>query len=40
MNKDLLIESLNIAKDNFDFDGEYDKSDQIHNYLIELINEE
>jgi len=37
MNKDLLIESLNIAKDNFDFDGEYEKSEAVYKYLQELV---
>ena len=36
MNKELLIEALEIAKDNFDYDGEYDKSAQILVYLQEL----
>ena len=36
MNKELLIEALEIAKNNFDYDGEYDKSAQVLKYLQEL----
>ena len=36
---ELLIEALNIAKDNFDFDAEYHKSEAIERYLKELTNE-
>lgn len=37
--KELLIEALNIAKDNFDFDAEYHKSEAIEEHLKELANE-
>ncbi len=36
MNKEVLIEALEIAKNNFDYDGEYDKSAQVLEYLQEL----
>jgi hypothetical protein len=36
---ELLIEALNIAKDNFDFDAEYHKSEAIERYLEALTNE-
>jgi len=36
INKELLIESLQIAKDNFDYDSEYHKAEAIERYLIEL----
>ena len=35
---ELLIEALGIAKDNYDFDGEYDKSEQIETYIKALEN--
>jgi hypothetical protein len=40
MNKELLIESLHIAKDNFDFDGEYDKAEIVQDYIDELVKGE
>lgn len=39
MNKELLIEALIIAKDNFDYDAEYLKSESVERYLKELANE-
>lgn len=36
MNKDTLIEALWIAKDNFDYDGEYAKANQVESYINEL----
>jgi hypothetical protein len=39
MNKDILIEALDIAKDNFDYDGEYDKANQVRSYIKELNND-
>lgn len=39
MNKEVLIEALYIAKDDFDFDGEDDKASQIEAYIKELMNE-
>ena len=36
MNTELMIEALYIAKDNFDYDGEYDKASKVRDYLIEL----
>ena len=38
MDKELLIEALHIAKDDFDFDGEYDKANQIELHIKELVN--
>jgi hypothetical protein len=32
----LLIEALWIAKDNFDFDGEYNKANKVELYIYEL----
>lgn len=32
----VITEALMIARDNFDFDGEYEKSDLISQLLIEL----
>lgn len=37
MNNDLLIEALVIARDNFDFDGEHDKSETVQKYIQELM---
>jgi hypothetical protein len=37
--KELLIEALHIAKDNFDFDAEYHKSEAIERHIEELSNE-
>ena len=41
MNKEILIEALEIAKNNFDYDGEYDKAAEVVAYLQELeaVNE-
>jgi hypothetical protein len=39
MNKEILIEALEIAKNNFDYDGEYDKAGQVLAYLQELEGE-
>jgi hypothetical protein len=36
MDKDILIEALWIAKDNFDYDGEYDKANQVESYINKL----
>lgn len=36
MSKEILIEALEIAKNNFDYDGEYDKAAQVLAYLQEL----
>jgi len=36
MNKETLIEALEIAKNNFDYDGEYDKAADVMAYLQEL----
>jgi hypothetical protein len=38
--KELLIESLEIAKDSFDYDSEYHKAEAIERYLIELYEGE
>lgn len=38
--KELLIESLEIAKDNFDYDSEYHKAEAIERYLMELNERE
>lgn len=40
MNKKILIEALEIAKSNFDYDGEYDKSYEVVEYLKKLEQEE
>ena len=39
MNKEVLIEALEIAKNNFDYDGEYGKAGQVLEYLKELEEE-
>jgi hypothetical protein len=39
MNKEILIEALEIAKNNFDYDGEYDKAAQVLAYLKGLEDE-
>ena len=36
MNKEILIEALEIAKNNFDYDGEYDRAAEVLEYLKEL----
>jgi len=38
--KELLVEALEIAKDNFDYDAEYHKTEAIEKYLKELEEEE
>jgi hypothetical protein len=38
--KELLVEALEIAKDNFDYDAEYHKAEAIEKYLKELEEEE
>jgi hypothetical protein len=40
MNREILIEALEIAKDNFDYDNEGYKADQVRLYLIKLYEEE
>lgn len=40
MNKDILIEALEIAKDNFDYDAEYHKAEAVERYIKELQEEE
>jgi hypothetical protein len=37
--KDLLIEALSIAKDNYDYDNEDDKAQAIEKYIEGLLNE-
>ena len=39
MNKEILIESLEIAKNNFDYDGEYDKASEVLAYIQKLEGE-
>lgn len=36
MNKELLIEALEIAKDNFDYDAEYHKAEAVEEYIKQL----
>jgi hypothetical protein len=36
MDKEILIEALEIAKNNFDYDGEYDKSELVQEYIKQL----
>ena len=36
---ELLIEALEIAKNNFEYDAEYHKSEAIEEYLKELADE-
>ncbi len=36
---ELLIEALEIAKNNFDYDAEYHKAEAIERYLKELEDE-
>ena len=40
MDNELLIEALNIAKDNFDYDAEYHKAEAIERYIKELKGED
>jgi hypothetical protein len=37
---ELLIEALEIAKNNFDYDAEYHKAEAIERYLKELQEDE
>jgi hypothetical protein len=37
MNKELLIEALEIAKDNFDYDAEYHKAEAVKVYIKQLL---
>ena len=39
MNKEILIEALWIAKDNFDYDAEYHKAEAIERYIKQLQEE-
>ena len=39
MNREILIEALEIAKNNFDYDGEYDKASEVLAYLQKLEGE-
>ena len=36
MDKDILIEALEIAKNNFDYDAEYEKAEATEAYIKEL----
>jgi hypothetical protein len=40
MDKEILIEALEIAKNNFDYDGEYDKSELVQEYIKQLQGED
>lgn len=39
MNKEILIEALWIAKDNFDYDAEYHKAESVEEYIKQLQEE-
>jgi hypothetical protein len=39
VNREILIEALEIAKNNFDYDGEYDKASEVLAYLQKLEGE-
>jgi hypothetical protein len=39
VNREILIEALEIAKNNFDYDGEYDKASEVLAYLQKLEEE-
>ncbi len=39
MDKEILIEALEIAKNNFDYDGEYDKASEVLAYIQKLEGE-
>jgi hypothetical protein len=39
MNKEILIEALWIAKDNFDYDAEYHKAEAVEEYIKQLQEE-
>ena len=36
MDKDILIEALEIAKNNFDYDAEYNKAEAVEEYIKQL----
>jgi hypothetical protein len=36
MDKDILIEALEIAKNNFDYDTEYHKAEAVQEYIKQL----
>jgi len=36
MDKDILIEALEIAKNNFDYDAEYHKAEAVQEYINQL----
>ena len=36
MDKDILIEALEIAKNNFDYDAEYHKAEAVAEYIKQL----
>ena len=39
MNKEILIEALEIAISNFDYDNEWDKADEVRDYLDKIKKE-
>jgi len=39
ISNELLVEALWIAKDNFDYDAEYDKAEAVKRHIEELSNE-
>ena len=39
MNKEILIEALEIAINNFDYDNEWDKADEVRDYLDNIKKE-
>jgi hypothetical protein len=39
ISNELLVEALWIAKDNFDYDGEYDKANKVESYINKLEGE-
>ena len=39
MNKEILIEALEIAISNFDYDNEWDKADEVRDYLDNIKKE-
>jgi hypothetical protein len=36
ISNELLVEALWIAKDNFDYDGEYEKAKEVESHINEL----
>jgi hypothetical protein len=36
MNREILIEALEIAKNSFDYDAEFDKAEAIQEYIQQL----